>query len=188
MKNLGLNKIFASVLLAGIAILGVRNLVDVVYHPSEISDAGYTVNTPTASSGQSDTKAFDINTIDVGLLLATADIESGKKIAKKCIACHTLEKGGHNKVGPNLWDIVGKNKAHLGDKFAYSKGLISQGGVWDYESLFHFLYKPSQYIKGTKMSFIGLSKPEQLADMVLYLHSLSDNPLPLPVKKADNNQ
>jgi cytochrome c len=187
MKNLEFNKIFASVLLAGILILSVNNLIDIIYKPSEVKESGYIINVANSSNANTVKQAFDINNVDLGLLLSSANIESGKKISKKCIACHTFEKGGHNKVGPNLWEIIGNKKAHLGDKFQYSKVLIEKGGVWDYESLLHFLYKPTQYIKGTKMSFAGLSKPDQLADMILYLHSLSDNPLPLPEKRDDND-
>lgn len=182
MKNLEFNKIIAAILLAGIAILGVSNIVDIIYQPKKMTEYGYVVavtdaTTTTAGGGEA---AFDITRLDISALLAKANIESGKIISKKCVACHTFENGGHNKVGPNLWEIVGNKKAHLGDKFNYSKGLLGKGGQWDYQALFEFLHKPQTYIKGTKMSFMGLSKPEQLADVILYLHSLSDSPLPLP--------
>lgn len=125
--------------------------------------------------------------LDIAALLASANIEKGKVIAKKCIACHTFDKGGTNKVGPNLWGIVGNKKAHLGSAFNYSKAILAQEGQWGYDELFHFLKKPQKYISGTKMAFAGISKPEQIADVVLYLHSMSDSPIPLPVveKKAE---
>jgi len=111
-------------------------------------------------------------------LLASADPEKGKAVAKKCLQCHSLEKGGKNKVGPNMWGVVG---APLGAKsFSYSKALMDKGGNWDFESLNLFLIKPSNFIKGTKMSFAGLKKAKDRANLIAYLNSLSDAPVAVP--------
>ncbi|AHX11392.1 cytochrome c family protein [Neorickettsia helminthoeca str. Oregon] len=181
MKNLESNKLFASVLLVGITILSVSNIVDFLYHPKEVAQYGYVANVEQHSASSTGSIAsFDPATADLADLFKNANLEAGQKISKKCIACHTFENGGHNKVGPNLWGILGKNKAHLGDRFKYSKGLLEKGGTWDYRSMVQFLYKPSAYIKGTKMAFAGLSKPEEIANLVVYLRSLSDSPEALP--------
>jgi cytochrome c len=122
--------------------------------------------------------------LDIGRLLAAASAENGQKIAKKCLACHTFEKGGINKVGPNLHNVVGANKgAHTG--FAYSPAMSEAGGTWDHEALFAFLKSPKKYIKGTKMAFAGLRKPEDLADMVAYLRQQTENPPAIPVALPD---
>ena len=93
--------------------------------------------------------------------------------------CHNYEKGNANKVGPNLWNIINRPKASV-DGFAYSKALLDIGGKWTYEELSEFLYKPKQYVEGTKMNFSGLKKAEDRANLILFLRDHSDNPVPLP--------
>jgi len=112
-------------------------------------------------------------------LLKAADPAAGEKIAAKCKACHDLSKGGPNKIGPNLWDIVGNKQAHL-DNFNYSDAVKGLGGQWTYENLNKFLTKPKDYAPGTKMTFPGLPKPEDRAALLAYLRTLSDSPKPLP--------
>lgn len=112
-------------------------------------------------------------------LLASADAERGAKLFKKCKACHTTEDGGKNKVGPNLWNVVGRAKGSVGG-FKYSKAITGLGGEWIYGDLDGFLASPKAFAKGTKMSFNGLKKPADRAGMILYLRSLSGSPKPLP--------
>jgi cytochrome c len=116
----------------------------------------------------------------IGDLLKAADPAAGAKVAAKCKACHGFDKGGPNKVGPNLWDIVGAKQAHLGDAFKYSDALKGLGGEWTYDALDKFLAAPKEYVPGTKMVFPGLKKPEDRAAVIAYLRSLSDSPKPLP--------
>ena len=116
-------------------------------------------------------------------LLATANAEAGAAVFKKCQACHTGEKGGPNKVGPDLWDIVDRPVAsHEG--FAYSAGMkeFSKGGTekWTYDNLNHFITSPKKLVKGTAMGFAGLKKDEDRANVIAYLRTLSDSPKPLP--------
>ena len=111
-------------------------------------------------------------------LLANADPKRGEQIAKVCQTCHTFEKGGPNKVGPNLWGIVGRPKVEPG--FNYSAAMKAKGGDWTIDELNQFLTSPKGYIPGTAMSFAGLPKGQQRADVIDYLNSLSDNPKPLP--------
>jgi cytochrome c len=112
-------------------------------------------------------------------LLAQANVERGKDVAKKCTACHTFEKGGANKIGPNLYGIVNAKHAHA-DGFAYSAAMKSKGGTWTYSDLNQFLFKPQAYAPGTKMTFAGLPKTQDRADLVAYLRTLHDSPPPLP--------
>lgn len=116
-------------------------------------------------------------------LLASANVDAGKAtFTKICTACHTDDKGGPNKVGPNLWNIVGRKKgSHPG--FSYSSGMEAKGGDWTYEDINHMVFKPSAFIKGTKMAFAGLPKEQDRANLIAYLRTMNDNPPPLPAAK-----
>ncbi len=116
-------------------------------------------------------------------LLATADAKAGEAVFKKCTACHSGEKGGPNKVGPDLWDLVDRPVGeHEG--FAYSAGMkdfSKNGGThWTYDNLNHFLTSPKGFVKGTAMGFAGIKKDDERANLIAYLRTLSDSPKPLP--------
>jgi len=114
-------------------------------------------------------------------MLASANVEAGKKVAKKCAACHDFAKDGKNKIGPMLWNTVSaKRGSHEG--FKYSGALLEKEGSWTYESLNAFLAKPKAYIPGTKMSFVGLKKASERANMIAYLRTAADTPAPLPTQ------
>ena len=114
-------------------------------------------------------------------MLASANVEAGKKVAKKCAACHDFAKDGKNKIGPMLWNTVNaKRGSHEG--FKYSGALLEKEGSWTYESLNAFLAKPKDYIPGTKMSFVGLKKASERANMIAYLRAAADTPAPLPTQ------
>ncbi len=112
-------------------------------------------------------------------MLASADAGAGKKVFRKCKACHTSEKGGKNKLGPNLWDTVGRAKA-AAPGFQFSDALKGLGGTWTYQDLDGFLADPKGFAKGTKMGFRGVKKDKDRAAIIVYLRSLSDQPKPLP--------
>ncbi len=112
-------------------------------------------------------------------LLASASADGGKKAFKKCKSCHTTKKGGKNKVGPNLWGVVGKAKASTAG-FKYSGALKGLGGNWSYKDLDAFLTKPKAFAKGTKMTFAGVKSPADRAALLAFLRSLSGSPQPLP--------
>ena len=171
-----LNKIAASILLSGLIIMIVSNVVDMLYNPEDYKFEHQTI---VATSNEPQQKIEQV-ALDIGELMQNASFEKGKSAAKKCIACHSFEKGGMNKVGPNLWNVVENKKAHLRSSFNYSKALLEKGGKWGYEELFTFLKNPKAYIKGTRMAFAGISNPQEIADLVSYLRSMSDSPVALP--------
>jgi cytochrome c len=178
MSSLELNKVAAAVLIAGIFALVSAIIAKEVMHVDELENAVYSLvseeATPKVGGEQKPQGPGAILA-----LLAQADPASGEKVFKKCVQCHTAEKGGANRVGPHLWNVVGSK---IGSREGYknSKAMDAKGGVWDYEALNHFLYKPKDYVKGTKMTFVGLKKDQDRANIIAYLRTLSDSPVPLP--------
>jgi cytochrome c len=138
----------------------------VLYHTGEIEEAAYPLII-TEEATPADEAAPE------------EQPEAGAKVSKKCAACHSFDKDGKNKVGPNLWDIVGKAIAG-GEGYKYSGALAELGGEWTYDSLDAFLTKPKDFAAGTKMSFAGLKKAEDRANLIAFLRSRSDDPKPLP--------
>jgi cytochrome c len=116
----------------------------------------------------------------IGPKLKDANVDRGKQLfQQQCFTCHTIDKGGVNKVGPNQWDILGRKKAsHEG--FSYSSALQKLGGEWSYEDINHMIFKPQAFVRGTKMAFAGLPKEQDRADLIAYLRTMNDNPPPLP--------
>jgi cytochrome c len=167
-----------------------------IFNSENPEKPGFIIATEDAGAAAGDAKKAAAPEMPVGVLLAKADAGKGQAIFKKCQACHDGTKGGPNKVGPNLWGVVGRPVAsHPG--FSYSAGMkdFSNGGkeTWTYENLFHFLKKPKDFVKGTAMGFAGLKKEDQRADLLAFLQTLSDSPVPFPsaeqpaaAKPADN--
>lgn len=117
--------------------------------------------------------------VDLGTLLASADAERGKGTAKLCASCHTFEQGGANRVGPNLWGVVGRDVAGKGG-FAYSPAIAGHAGVWTYQELDRYLASPARAIPGNKMAFNGLRNPRDRANLLAYLATLGGARVPLP--------
>jgi cytochrome c len=120
--------------------------------------------------------------VDLGTLLASADAERGKRTAQTCASCHTFDQGGANRVGPNLWGIVGRDIGGSGG-FAYSKAVAGHSGAWTYEELDHWLASPSRAIPGNKMAFNGVRNPKDRANLLAYLGTLGGARVPYPAPK-----
>ena len=172
------NKIAGAILSAGLLAMITGFAAHLFYHPTKLKNPAYAITTG-SSNLNSKKEVAPTGPEPIIALLANAQIDTGKKVAKKCTACHSFKKGGPNKVGPNLWNIVGGKPASVSG-YKYSGALSAMNVNWEYEELNKFLYKPKAYIKGTKMSFAGLKKVGDRAALVAYLRSLSENPKPLP--------
>ena len=177
MDSLKFNKIAAALLSSILLIMMFGKIGNFLVNPNTDVSNAYPIEVPeTNTAVAKEEKEVIIEPITA--LLATANLESGLKIAKKCVACHGFDAGGPNKVGPNLYDIVNKDQGKA--DYAYSKVLAALNGKWTYEELNKFLYKPKLYSKGTKMNYAGLSKTKDRANLIAWLRTKSDNPVPLP--------
>ena len=176
MDSFEINKIVTALLVVFLVVFGIGKISDIIFHVEKPSTSAYKVEVSTVSSGQ------DSNTgelVDISALLAMGDLDHGKNVWKKCSACHSIKKGGKNKIGPALYSVLGRNVAALGD-YKYSKAFMAYGNTWTFEKMNGFLKKPQAYIKGTKMAFAGLKKEKDRASILLFMNQNSDNPLPLP--------
>ncbi|MDX6748828.1 cytochrome c family protein [Geminicoccaceae bacterium 1502E] len=171
------NKIIAAILTAGIIASASGVFSRIIYKPDALEENAYKIEVAVAEDAAGGEDAVEATPI--ATLLASANPDNGATVAKKCAACHTFEKGGADKVGPHLWDVVGRDIGGA-DGYAYSSAMAGHGGTWDYEALNHFLEKPKDYVPGTKMSFAGLRKETDRADLIAYMRTLSDSPQPLP--------
>ncbi len=175
--NMEFNKIFAAVLVAGIAASFTGFVSHKLVHPHKLHENAYKIE-GVADAGVGGATA-PAGPEPILALLASADLAKGEQSAKVCATCHNFSKGGANGIGPGLWNVVNHDKgAHAG--FAYSDTLKNMDGEWSYANLNKFLWKPKAYVEGTKMNFVGLKKPEDRANVIAYLRTLSDSPAALP--------
>lgn len=171
------NTVAGCILASALFAMVVGKVSNAVVHPHKLDKPALAVvdEAPTQTA-----VAAPVEIAPIGPKLAGANVDAGKAIfMKQCFTCHTTDKGGANKVGPNLWDIVGRKMAsHAG--FGYSSALQAKGGDWSYEDINHMILKPTAFVKGTKMAFAGLPKEQERADVIAYLRTLADTPKPLP--------
>lgn len=174
------NMAFAALLSAGLIAMLTGFISGKIVHPEPLEKDAVTVEAAEGSASGGAAKAAMPEPILA--MIATADIERGKAVAKACAACHQIDKGGANGVGPGLWGVVGNAKdSHPG--YAYSGALKASGTpTWTYESLNKFLWKPKAYAPDTKMNFIGVKKPEDRAALIAYLRTMDDAPQALPTQ------
>ena len=176
MNPLEINKLIAAVLVTVIVVFGIVKLSDIIFEVKKPDIKGYKVELNTETN---DSKEVSEGQIDISTLLAMGNAEHGKKVFKKCAACHSIKEGGKNKIGPALYSVVGRVVGGVSD-YKYSKSLIDYGKNWTFEELNGFLLKPATWIKGNKMGFAGLKKDKDRASVILYLNENGDNPTPLP--------
>jgi cytochrome c len=181
MDSFELNKILGAVLGTCLAVLSLNIAAGAIFSPPKPAKPGYEIAVP--EEGTETAKAAPEPTVPIETLLASATVERGQASAKKCVACHTFEKGGPNRVGPNLWGIVGRDKAHVSG-FNYSGPMKSQTGKWTIDDLNRYLINPKAMVPGTNMNFAGIPRASERADLLVFLNSLADSPAPLPKAAA----
>ena len=179
MDSFELNKIIAAILMVALVVIGLGKIADSVFHVNKPKNLGYQVEVESQLTSGSSQAVEVVAKIDITAVMALGDVVSGEKIFKKCAACHSINKGGKNKIGPALYNVVGRTVGGV-DDYKYSKTLASYGKEWTFEELNGFLKKPSSYLKGTKMSYAGLRKEKDRASVIKYLNKNSDNPKLLP--------
>ena len=183
MESWDWNKIIGAVLATALFVMVVRTVTEVVYETPMPAKPGYVVEgvQEASSSGASAAPAAE-QIPDWGTVLPAADVKAGEQVAQRCAQCHDWSKGGPDKIGPNLWGVVGRARAtHPG--FSYSSAMMANHDPWTFDKLFVFLKAPQADVAGTKMSFAGLRSSADRIDLLAYLRTQSDSPLPIPATK-----
>jgi len=178
MDSFELNKIIGAILGTCLILLVTSFTAGALFAPVMPEKPGFAIAAKEEGHG-GEGKEAAAPSEPIEKLLQTASVEKGAAAAKKCAACHTFEKGGPNRVGPNLWGIVDRNRASEAG-FNYSAAMKAKGGKWSYDDLNKFIANPKGFINGTAMGFAGIPKDSERADVIDYLHTLADTPVPLP--------
>ena len=180
MDSFEINKIVAAVLMVALLVIGIGKLSSVIFHVEKPKTPGYSVDiAETVSASTEVASEIAEEKVDIAALMVMGDVATGEKVFKKCAACHSIAKGGKNKIGPALYNVVGRKVGGVSD-YKYSKALVEYDKSWTIEELNGFLLKPAKWIKGTKMAYAGLRKEKDRASVIKYLNENSDSPLPLP--------
>ena len=174
------NTIAGWVLFAGIVALGSSIVASEVFHSERPEKMGYPIEGVELEGEAGEAEAEK----PIAFYLASADPAKGQQVFNKCTACHNAEKGGANQLGPNLWGVLGE-PIGKGHGFAFSPALAEKGGTWTWETLSNWLHSPKSFAPGTKMTFAGISNPQDRANVIAFLNSKSDSPQPLPAAPAD---
>lgn len=166
-------KLITSIIIVVLIVIGISKISDSIYS-TEDNVVAYKVEVQ-------EKKVVDSveEKLDLAAFLASGNVEHGKKVFKKCAACHSINEGGKNKIGPALWGVMQRKSGEL-KEYNYSKALLGYEKVWSFEELNGFLLKPATWIKGNKMGFAGLKDEKDRSSVILYLNESSNNPIPLP--------
>ncbi len=181
MDSFELNKILMAVLFCCLALLSLNIAAGAIFTPPKPAKPGYEIAVQEHPAGGGAAQPEKAEPIEVRL--ANSSAERGQSAAKVCLACHTFEKGGPNKQGPNQWGIVARQKA-AEPGFNYSAAMKAKGGTWTFEDLDKFLANPKSFVPGTAMTYAGMPRDQQRADVINYLHTLADKPVDLPKAAA----
>lgn len=181
MDSFEINKILMALGFAVLSLFAINEVGNAIFHVDAPETPGYAVEVAAEDGehGGTETAAPADTLPDFGTVLASADVAAGERVASRCTQCHTWDKGGANKIGPNLWGVVGGPHAHK-DDFSYSAAMKAEEGGWTYAALYEFLRKPNAAVPGTKMSFAGLSKSEDRINLIAFMRTWADTPQPLP--------
>ncbi len=175
-----LNKIFGAILVASLLAMVSGFAAEQLFHHEPLKTQAFAIGgSDLAKAAKEQAESAPAGPESVAPLLASADAGRGQTLFKACAACHTPNDGGANKVGPNLWNVIGSSIAGV-EGFKYSSAFRNVGGTWDYETLNRFLFKPKTLMPGTKMTYAGIKAAKNRADIIAYIRSLSSNPQPLP--------
>ncbi len=179
MDSFEVNKVAGAILGTLLLTMALGLFSGFVYSPPVPIKAGYELPAAAAETSDAGAAKTGAPAEPLPVLMSHADIAKGESFAKACGACHNFEKGAGPKVGPPLYGVVGRDVASIAG-FAYSDALKAKGGQWDYEKINTFITSPKAYAPGTKMTYAGESDPMKRADIIDYLHTLADAPMPLP--------
>lgn len=180
MNSFELNKILGAILGTLLFVMGVGFLAEAIYAPTA-HGPGFELPLPEGAEGEG-VVAEEEPQVSLGTLLASANVDQGKAVTSKCQACHSFVEGAGNRSGPELYNVVGRQIASFPD-FSYSDDLEAHGAAgeaWTYENLAAFLESPKGFAPKTKMTFAGVKNPQELANLLAYLATLSANPVPFP--------
>jgi cytochrome c len=174
------NKIAGAVLGTLLFVVAIKIASEMIFEVPMPLKPGYVVQgVPAASSGAGPSQPAEELLPDFGTVLAKADVAKGQQVSQRCQQCHDLSKGGPDKIGPNLWGIIGRPRASR-SSFSYSSAMSSSHAPWMFERLFRYLKSPQAVVPGTKMSFAGLPSAQDRIDLIAWLRTQSDSPVPIP--------